>query len=46
VDLSKKMPRAQLQWLRNVLSYEVAMNHVIVEDEKNCLHVMVLGGTE
>jgi len=46
VDLSKKMPRAQLQWLRNVLSYEVAMNHVIVEDERNCLHVMVLGGTE
>ena len=45
-DLSKKMPRAQLQWLRNVLSYEVAMNHVIVEDERNCLHVMVLGGTE
>jgi hypothetical protein len=28
------------------LSYEVAMNHVIVEDERNCLHVMVLGGTE
>ena len=46
VDLSKRMPRAQLQWLRNMLSYEVAMNHVIVEDERNCLHVMVLGGTE
>jgi D-alanyl-D-alanine dipeptidase len=45
-DLSKKMPRGELQWLRNVLSYEVAMNHVIVEDERNCLHVMVLGGTE
>jgi hypothetical protein len=42
VDLSKRMSRAQRQWLEAMLSYEVAMNHVIVENEKACYHVMVL----
>jgi hypothetical protein len=42
VDLSKKMPRAQLQWLRNMLGMYQAYGVVIVEEEKNCLHIMVL----
>jgi len=46
VDLSKRMSRAQRQWLEAMLSYEVAMNHIIVENEKTCYHIMVLGGTE
>ena len=41
-DLSKKMPRAQLQWLRNMLGMYQAYDVVIVEEEKNCLHIMVL----
>ena len=49
VDIAKRgMNRAQLQWTRAMLSYEVVMNHVIVEEEKHqaCFHTMVLGGTE
>jgi hypothetical protein len=46
VDLSKLMSRAQRQWLEAMLSYEVAMNHIIVESERACYHIMVLGGTE
>lgn len=49
VDIAKRgMNRAQLQWMRAVLSYEVVMNRVIVEEEKHqaCFHTMVLGGTE
>jgi len=47
VDIGKHgMSRAQLQWMRSVLSYEVAMNHAIVEEEHKqaCFHTMVLGG--
>jgi hypothetical protein len=45
-DLSKKMSRAQLQWLRNMLSMYQGYNVVIVEEEKNCMHIMVIGETE
>ena len=41
-DLSKKMPRGELQWLRNMLGMYQAYDVVIVEEEKNCLHIMVL----
>jgi hypothetical protein len=49
VDIAKHgMNRAQLQWMRAMLSYEVVMNRVIVEEERHqaCFHTMVLGGTE
>jgi hypothetical protein len=49
VDIAKRgMNRAQLQWTRAMLSYEVVMNRVIVEEERHqaCFHTMVLGGTE
>ena len=49
IDIAKKgMSRAQLQWMRAMLSYEVVMNRAIVEEEKHqaCFHTMVLGGTE
>lgn len=49
VDIAKRgMTRAQLQWMRATLSYEVVMNRIIVEEEKHqaCFHTMVLGGTE
>ena len=45
-DLSKKMPKAQLQWLRNILSMYQAYNVVIAEEEKNCMHIQVIGETE
>jgi len=46
VDLSKRMPRGELQWLRNVLSMYQAYNVVIVEEERRCLHVQVIGEAE
>ena len=49
VDIAKRgMTSAQLQWTRAMLSYEVVMNRVIVEEERHqaCFHTMVLGGTE
>jgi hypothetical protein len=46
IDLSKKLTGAQLRWLRNMLSYEVAMNRAVVEEERHCLHIEVIGGTE
>ena len=49
IDIAKRgMTRAQLQWTRAMLSYEVVMNRVIVEEERHqaCFHTMVLGGTE
>ena len=49
IDIAKRgMTRAQLQWTRAMLSYEVVMNRAIVEEEKHqaCFHTMVLGGTE
>ena len=49
IDIAKRgMTRAQLQWMRAVLSYVVVMNYAIVEEERRqaCFHTMVLGGTE
>jgi len=45
-DLSKKLTRKQLQWLRNTLSMYQAYNVVIVEEERRCLHVQVIGFSE
>jgi hypothetical protein len=46
IDLSKNLSGAQLRWLRNMLSYEAAMSHAIVEEEKHCFHIMVLKEVE
>jgi hypothetical protein len=49
IDIAKRgMTRAQLQWTRAMLTYEVVMNRAIVEEERRqaCFHTMVLGGTE
>jgi hypothetical protein len=44
VDLSKRsLNKAQRRWLEAMLSYEVAMNHAIVINEKACYHVTTLG---
>jgi hypothetical protein len=43
VDLSKRMTRAQLQWLRNVLSMYQAYSVVIVEEERHCIHIEIIG---
>ena len=49
IDIAKRgMTRAQLQWTRALLSYEVVMNRAIVEEEHRqaCFHMFVMGGTE
>ena len=46
IDLSKNLTGEQLRWLRNVLSYEVVMNRAVVEEERHCLHIEVIGETE
>ncbi len=43
VDLSKRMPSKQLVWLRNMLSYYQAMSIVVVEEERHCFHIEVIG---
>jgi hypothetical protein len=45
-DLSKKLTRKQLQWLRGMLSMYQAYNVVVVEEERRCLHVQVIGEAE
>jgi hypothetical protein len=46
VDVSKNLSRSQLQWLRNMLSMYQAMNVVVVEEERRCLHIVTIGETE
>ena len=46
VDLSKNLSSSQLQWLRNMLSYYQAMNVAVVEEERRCMHVVVIGESE
>ena len=46
VDLSKNLSRSQLQWLRNMLSYYQVMNVAVVEEERRCMHVVVIGESE
>ena len=49
IDIAKRgMTRAQLQWMRAMLSYEVVMNRAVVEEEHRqaCFHTFVMGGTE
>ena len=46
VDLSKNLSPSQLQWLRSMLSYYQAMNVAVVEEERRCMHVVVIGETE
>jgi Family of unknown function (DUF5715) len=46
IDLSIRMSRTQRKWLENMLAYYQAMNVVIVEEERACFHVMVIGDPE
>jgi uncharacterized protein YcbK (DUF882 family) len=49
LDIAKRgMTRAQLQWMRAILSYEVVMGRVVEEEEVHqaCFHTMVIGETE
>lgn len=46
VDVSKNLSRAQLQWLRSMLSMYQAYNVVVVEEERRCLHIEVIGETQ
>jgi uncharacterized protein YcbK (DUF882 family) len=46
VDLSKNLSRSQLQWLRNMLSYYQVMNVAVVEEERRCMHVVIIGESE
>jgi len=46
VDLSKKLTGAQLRWLRSMLNYYQVMNVAVIEEERHCMHVVVIGGTE
>jgi hypothetical protein len=42
VDLSKRLTKAQLEWLRYKLWYCQAVGWVIVEEERNCIHICVV----
>jgi hypothetical protein len=46
IDLSKRLTGAQLRWLRSVLIYYQAMNVAVVEEERRCFHIVVIGETE
>jgi hypothetical protein len=46
IDLSKRLTGAQLRWLRNMLSYYQTMNVAVVEEERRCFHIVVIGETE
>ena len=46
VDLSKQLSKKQLQWLRNELSMYQATQVVIVEEERSCFHIVVIGEIE
>ena len=46
IDLSKQLNRKQLQWLRNELSMYQATQVVIVEEERRCFHIVVIGEVE
>jgi hypothetical protein len=43
IDLSRRMNRAQTRWMENMLSMYQAMNVVVVEEERGCFHIQVLG---
>jgi len=45
-DLSRNVSHAQLRWLEDMLSMYQAYNVVIVEEERRCLHVQVIGEAE
>jgi hypothetical protein len=45
-DISKRMNKAQLRWMRNMLSYYTATCVTIVEEERACFHIQVIGETE
>ena len=44
IDLSKKMTKAQLNWLRWRLCYYQLIGWTITEDESQCLHIFVEKG--
>lgn len=41
IDLSRKMTKAQTQWMEMRLTYYSGINWVICEEEKHCFHIMV-----
>jgi len=41
IDLSRKMTKAQTQWLEQRLLPYAYLGYVIVEDERHCFHVVV-----
>jgi hypothetical protein len=45
-DLSRNVSHAQLRWLEDMLSMYQAYNVVVVEEERRCLHVQVIGEAE
>jgi len=45
-DISKRMNKAQLRWMRNMLSYYTATCVTIAEEERACFHIQVIGETE
>ena len=46
IDLSKQLNRKQLQWLRDELSMYQATQVVIVEEERRCFHIVIIGEVE
>jgi hypothetical protein len=43
VDISKHLTKAQQQWLVTRLLYHYALGHVLVIQERSCLHIFVRG---
>jgi hypothetical protein len=46
VDLSKRLTGRQLKWLRDELSMYQATQVIIVEEERRCFHIVVIGEVE
>ena len=45
-DLSRRMSRKQTKWMEHTLSYYQTMNVAVVEEERHCFHIQVIGDTE
>jgi hypothetical protein len=46
IDLSKRLTGAQLRWLRSMLCMYQVTNVAVVEEERRCFHIEVIGETE
>jgi hypothetical protein len=42
IDLSRRMNRRQTRWMETRLTYYTAVGWVLVEEERNCFHIMVI----